>query len=78
MVDEIAWALDNGEGRASVAARVEPRRRERVQFVVDFLRAATDTMLARSDPVEGTLNKLQPSFQTQVAKFYRDVPVPRP
>ncbi|MDB5562931.1 MAG: FAD-dependent monooxygenase [Hyphomicrobiales bacterium] len=77
VVDEIRWALDNGVGLDGVAARVEARRRERVQFVVDFSREATDTMLAGSDPVQGTLKKLQPAFQTRLTTLYRDVPVPR-
>ncbi len=74
-VDEIRRALNAGEGLEAVPDRVDRRRRERVQFVVDFSRDATDTMLAGADPVAGTLRKLEPSFQDKLRRLYRDVPL---
>lgn len=75
VVDEVRKALATGGDLASVPDRVEARRRERVQFVLDFSRDATDTMLAGSDPVSGTLRKLQPAFQDRLKRLYRDVPL---
>ena len=49
-------------------------RRGRVQFVVDFSRNATDTMLPGADPVAGTMRKLEPPFQDRLRRLYRDTP----
>lgn len=59
---------------ASVLEKIERRRQARVEFVVDFSRDATDTMLAGADPVAGSLNKTKPDFRTKLARLYRDVP----
>jgi salicylate hydroxylase len=75
VVDEIRGALAAGAGLGKVPDHVDSRRRPRTQFVVDFSRDATDTMLAGSDPVSGTLRKLEPSFQDQLKRLYRDVPM---
>jgi 2-polyprenyl-6-methoxyphenol hydroxylase-like FAD-dependent oxidoreductase len=75
VVDEIRKALDAGRTLDDVPERVEARRRERVQFVVDFSRDATDTMLAGADPVSGSLKKTEPAFQDKLRRLYRDVPV---
>jgi len=77
VVDEIRAALAEGRPVATASARVEARRAERVRFVVDFSREATDTMLAGSDPVAGTLRKTEPAFQAKLAQLYRDVPRPQ-
>jgi 2-polyprenyl-6-methoxyphenol hydroxylase-like FAD-dependent oxidoreductase len=76
VVDEIKAALCADRSLASVSQRVEARRAERVRFVVDFSREATDTMLAGSDPVAGTLRKTEPAFLNKLTKLYRDVPLP--
>lgn len=76
VVDEIRSSLEGGGALAAVPGRVEARRAERVGFVVDLSRAATDTMLAGADPVEGTRWKTQPPFRRQLMKLYRDVPLP--
>ena len=55
--------------------RVDARRRERVEFVVEFSRDATDTMLTGTDPVAGTLRKLEAPFQDKLKRLYRDVPL---
>jgi 2-polyprenyl-6-methoxyphenol hydroxylase-like FAD-dependent oxidoreductase len=74
VVDEIRKALADGEALAAVPDRVDARRRERVQFVLDFSRDATDTMLPGADPVAGTLRKLEPLFQERLKRLYRDAP----
>jgi 2-polyprenyl-6-methoxyphenol hydroxylase-like FAD-dependent oxidoreductase len=76
VVDEVNRALDLGESLNLVPARVERRRLERVKFVVDFSREATDTMLMGADPVAGTLKKLERAFQSRLATLYRDAPAP--
>ena len=58
-----------------IPARVDARRRERAQFVVDFSRDATDTMLAGADPIAGTLQKLEAPFQNRLRRLYRDAPM---
>jgi salicylate hydroxylase len=78
VVDEVNRALDLGEPLDLVPARVERRRLDRVKFVVDFSREATDTMLAGADPVAGALKKLEPAFQNRLARLYRDAPAPLP
>jgi salicylate hydroxylase len=75
VVDEVRKALDQGTGLSDVPDRVDAVRRDRVQFVLDFSRDATDTMLAGSNPVTGTLSKLEPPFQDRLKRLYRDVPL---
>ncbi len=77
VVDELRYALDAGDDVTAVPARVAARRDDRVRFVVDYSREATDTMLAGADPVAGTLKKLKPAFQDRLKRLYRDTPVPR-
>ena len=76
VLDEVAAALDAGRPLATVSGRVEHRRAERVRFVVEFSREATDTMLAGADPVAGTLRKCEPPFLRKLERLYRDVPMP--
>jgi len=76
VVEEVKSALAEGRPLATVAGRVEQRRAERVRFVVEFSREATDTMLEGADPVAGTLKKTEPAFLAKLARLYRDVPVP--
>lgn len=66
---------DGVDGNITAALeKIEQRRRARVEFVVDFSRDATDTMLAGADPVSGSLAKTQPDFLARLVKLYRDVP----
>ncbi|MCB1495450.1 MAG: FAD-dependent monooxygenase [Bauldia sp.] len=76
VVDEVRRALREDRSLASVPAAVEQRRAERVRFVVDFSRDATDTMLAGADPHAGTLEKRDPPFQEKLKRLYRDVAMP--
>ena len=76
VVEEVRAALDCGRPLAMVPERVEHRRGERVRFVVEFSREATDTMLAGADPVAGTLRKCEPPFLRKLERLYRDVPMP--
>jgi salicylate hydroxylase len=48
-------------------------REERVRFVMDFSREASDTLEAGADPVAGTMKKLQAPFQQKLQRLYRDV-----
>lgn len=76
VVEEIRAALDARRPLASVSARVEARRADRVRFVVSFSREATDTMLAGADPVAGTRKKTEAPFLARLERLYRDVPTP--
>jgi 2-polyprenyl-6-methoxyphenol hydroxylase-like FAD-dependent oxidoreductase len=75
-VDEIKLALMAGRVLTDVPRRVEDRQGERARFVVDLSRAATDTMLAGADPVEGTRWKTEQAFRRDLMRLYRDVPLP--
>ena len=75
VVDEVRKALRSSEGLDAIPARVDARRRERAQFVVDFSRNATDTMLAGADPVAGTLKKIEAPFQNRLRRLYREAPM---
>ena len=75
VVDELRKALRSGEGLDAIPTRVDARRRERVQFVVDFSRDASDTLLAGVDPIAGTLEKLEAPFQNRLRRLYRDAPM---
>ncbi len=75
-VEEIGRALAAGEPLAIVPGRVEAGRAEGFRFVVDLSRDATDTMLAGADPVAGTRWKTEPGFLRDLARLYRDVPMP--
>ena len=76
VVEEVRLALATGRPLATVSSRVEARRSERINFVVDFSFEATDTMLAGADPVAGTLRKTEPAFRRKLERLYRDVPMP--
>ena len=76
VVDEVRSALASGRSLATLPERVERRRGERVRFVVEFSREATDTMLAGADPVAGTLRQCEPEFLRKLERLYRDVPMP--
>jgi 2-polyprenyl-6-methoxyphenol hydroxylase-like FAD-dependent oxidoreductase len=75
VVDEVRKALRSGEGLDAIPARVDARRRERVQFVVDFSHDASDTLFAGADPIAGTLRKLEAPFQNRLRRLYRDAPM---
>jgi salicylate hydroxylase len=74
VVDRVKDALARGRPLGEVPEDVEAIRHERVRFVMDFSRDASDTMLAGADPVAGTLAKLQPDFQDKLRRLYREVP----
>jgi 2-polyprenyl-6-methoxyphenol hydroxylase-like FAD-dependent oxidoreductase len=76
VVEEVSEALARGAPLADVPARIEGRRKKRVEFVMDFSREATDSMLAGADPVAGTAKKSGPEFRRKLAELYRDVPLP--
>ncbi len=68
-------SVDHAQAAAvpGVLRRYAQLRDERVRFVMDFSREASDTLEAGADPVAGTLKKLQPSFQRKLERLYRDV-----
>lgn len=75
VVDRITHALGRGKPLREVPGDLASIRHDRVRFVMDFSRDASDTMLAGADPVAGTLAKLEPDFQDKLRRLYRDVPV---
>jgi 2-polyprenyl-6-methoxyphenol hydroxylase-like FAD-dependent oxidoreductase len=76
VIEEVRETLARGAPMADLPARIEGRRKERVEFVMDFSREATDTMLAGADPVAGTAKKSGSEFRRKLAALYRDVPLP--
>jgi len=48
-------------------------RSVRIRFVMDFSLEASDTLFAGSDPVAGSLKKVQPPFRAKLSRLYRDV-----
>jgi salicylate hydroxylase len=76
VVDVISGSLRDRRPLVEVPGEVERRRRERAGFVVGFSREATDTMLAGSDPVEGTRRKTTAAFRQRLERLYRDVAMP--
>ena len=77
-IDVVRHALEAEEPLSCVPSRVDGRRRERVKFVSDFSREATDTMLLGADPRAGTILKTERPFQEKLMRLYRDVPVAGP
>ncbi len=73
-VTRLRKALHGGGDIGQALEAIEQQRRARVEFVVDFSRDATDTMLAGADPVAGSLAKTRPDFQAKLARLYRDIP----
>jgi 2-polyprenyl-6-methoxyphenol hydroxylase-like FAD-dependent oxidoreductase len=73
-IDVIRRMIQAEEPVSSVPGRVDALRRERVKFVMDFSRDATDTMLEGADPRAGTILKTQRPFQEKLVRLYRDVP----
>ena len=57
-----------------VLREFEQLRAERVRFVMDFSREASDTLEAGADPVAGARNKQDAPFQRKLERLYRDVP----
>lgn len=47
-------------------------RQDRLRFVMDFSLEASDTLLAGSDPVAGSIKKRGPEFQGKLSRLYND------
>ena len=58
----------------AVLREFEQLRADRVRFVMDFSREASDTLEAGSDPVAGARKKMDAPFQRKLERLYRDVP----
>jgi len=70
----IARCYKDGErDAASWLTGIEALRRERMRFVMEFSLAATDTMLAGSDPVKGTKHKTEAPFRQKLSRLYGDI-----
>jgi 2-polyprenyl-6-methoxyphenol hydroxylase-like FAD-dependent oxidoreductase len=68
-----------GQGQRDIEgwlSEIEVLRTDRMRFVMEFSLAATDTMLAGADPVEGTRHKNEAPFQDKLKALYRDVGLP--
>ena len=74
LVKRIAAAGPTAVSVPAVLREFEQLRAERVRFVMDFSREASDTLTAGSDPVAGALKKLDAPFQRKLERLYRDVP----
>jgi salicylate hydroxylase len=64
------------EGERDVArwlGEIAALRERRMRFVMEFSRAATDTMLAGADPVKGTKHKTEAPFREKLCRLYRDI-----
>jgi 2-polyprenyl-6-methoxyphenol hydroxylase-like FAD-dependent oxidoreductase len=57
-------------------AEIEDLRKGRMQFVMEFSREATDTMLAGADPVAGSRRKNEVPFRDRLKALYDDVGLP--
>ena len=69
------WLAGRRDVRAWLEA-ITQLRTKRLRFVMDLSLAASDTILAGSDPVAGAAWKLQPAFLTELLRLYNDVPMP--
>jgi salicylate hydroxylase len=49
-------------------------RNARMRFVMDLSVAASDTMIAGADPVEGSRRKFEPAFLAELRRLYCDIP----
>ncbi len=57
----------------AVCADYQGRRQARIEFMREFTREATDTLLPGSDPVAGSLAKAREPFLAKLRKLYTDV-----
>lgn len=57
---------------------VAEARAERIRFVMNFSLEASDTLLAGSDPVAGTLHKTGPDFQSKLRQLYHGFDTAKP
>lgn len=74
-------AREIGAGRLAPRdwlAQVEAARGERIRFAMALSIAATDTMLAGADPVEGARWKTEPGFLADLSALFRDVSIGAP
>lgn len=63
----------DGAGVPAVLLEFVRLREERIRFVMDFSREASDTLEAGSDPVEGAKKKFAAPFREKLKRLYRDV-----
>ena len=68
-----AWARRQRDPHQWLHA-IADKRSARIDFAMQFSLEATDTMLAKADPVAGTLRKSGPEFIAKLRQLYCDVP----
>ncbi len=72
--DRILGAIADGNRDVrSWLSGVEASRTDRMRFVMEFSREASDTMLPEVDVVAGTLMKMEPEFQSNLRRLYQKV-----
>ncbi|NES96096.1 MAG: FAD-dependent monooxygenase [Desertifilum sp. SIO1I2] len=59
----------------ALVARVEQMRRDRITFVRQFSREASDSLLAGSHPAAELQAKTQPAFLAKLRRLYQDTPL---
>ena len=72
-------ATRHGQGRHDVTSwlkEIAGLREKRMRFVMEFSRAATDTMLEGADPVAGTRHKTEAPFLDRLKALYNDIGLP--
>jgi len=74
LIDELRHSLTTGDDLCGIPRRFAVRRDERAQFVRQFSRDATDTMLRNSDPIAGTALKQKVDFTSRLQTLYRYAP----
>ncbi|MBD3884565.1 FAD-dependent monooxygenase [Phormidium tenue FACHB-886] len=61
-----------------LTAQIAHERQARIEFVKQFSREASDSLLAGSEPIAELKAKTQPAFLRQLTQLYQDVPAPLP
>jgi salicylate hydroxylase len=69
-------AIRDARPLAGIPDAIAALRTARIRACMEFSREASDTMLAGSDPVQGTRWKMQPAFLARLSELYRDVALP--
>lgn len=67
------WRSGNRDGRDWIRA-ASALRSGRMRFVMDLSVAASDTMIAGTDAVEGSRRKFEPAFRAELSRLYGDIP----
>ena len=63
----------DSQGIAALLQQFRQAREQRVNFVMNFSREASDTLEAGADPVAGAKLKTEPPFLARLEQLYRNV-----